>query len=380
MVALMAVASATWTQAGSPVHMVPVRQAESPLGLVIARSTVKTDLVGCDSSIVSAAHTATPADGFSGPCVPAGARSAIGADEAGVHDTHKATDTTGCRRTDTTGVASTACEPAPPTAYGFSGGADGSSGPAGVLGTRAAAQADASSPRREGTAGVLGTRAAAQADASSPRREGTAGVLDTRAAQWADASSPSGEGTSGVLGTRAAARADASPPRREGAVPLFAAAVMSLMMMAMACKYGLQWAVTASLNGLLVLACMASVVLAMVSVLTVAGLLLLVRAGLRRCWCALRRDARAAHVALRRVAHAAHFVLGVLYWLAVFNVPSPVRRWCALRRTTRAAHAALIMLVWTVPLPAVMPWGGSHRCCWPPSRLSAALRSGTTLR
>ena len=358
MVALMAVASATWTQAGSPVHMVPVRQAESPLGLVIARSTVKTDLVGCDSSIVSAAHTATPADGFSGPCVPAGARSAIGADEAGVHDTHKATDTTGCRRTDTTGVASTACEPAPPTAYGFSGGADGSSGPA----------------------GVLGTRAAAQADASSPRREGTAGVLDTRAAQWADASSPSGEGTSGVLGTRAAARADASPPRREGAVPLFAAAVMSLMMMAMACKYGLQWAVTASLNGLLVLACMASVVLAMVSVLTVAGLLLLVRAGLRRCWCALRRDARAAHVALRRVAHAAHFVLGVLYWLAVFNVPSPVRRWCALRRTTRAAHAALIMLVWTVPLPAVMPWGGSHRCCWPPSRLSAALRSGTTLR
>ena len=106
MAALMAVASAT------PVYMVAVRQAGSPSGLVITSSAAKTDLVGCDSSTVSAAHTASSADGFSGPCVPAGARSAISADEAGVHDTHEATDTTGCRRTDTTGVASTACEPA----------------------------------------------------------------------------------------------------------------------------------------------------------------------------------------------------------------------------------------------------------------------------
>ena len=74
MVALMAVASAICAQAISPVYMVPVRQAGSLLGLVIARSTVKTDLVGCDSSIVSAAHTATSADHFSGPCVPVGVR------------------------------------------------------------------------------------------------------------------------------------------------------------------------------------------------------------------------------------------------------------------------------------------------------------------
>ena len=84
MVVFMAVASATWTQADSPIYMVAVPEAGSPTGLVSASSTDKFDLAGCDSSIVSAVHTATSADGFSGPSVPVGARTAMIAGEAGV--------------------------------------------------------------------------------------------------------------------------------------------------------------------------------------------------------------------------------------------------------------------------------------------------------
>ena len=70
MVVLMALVSLTRTQAQSPIYMVAVPEAGSPTGLVSASSSDKFDLAGCDSSIVSAVHIATSADGFSGPSVP----------------------------------------------------------------------------------------------------------------------------------------------------------------------------------------------------------------------------------------------------------------------------------------------------------------------